>query len=294
MTYNIGVDSGGTHVVAMAWDLQGHVVAQGEAGPGNILMDQALTIQNITSAITTIFDQVAQSDCQQILIGIAGIETTNNQAELATLFKQRFSINAAVISDAYLALVNGLEGEDGTLIISGTGSIVYGQQNKQQFRVGGWGNLLGDEGSAYSISREALQVSLQQLDRGETSQLQDLVVSWYKVDDVRSCIAKFYQLDRQTIASFAEYLAQVAAAGNQDAKFIFEHQAQLLAEQIVTLLNRYVAPKPMRLAFSGSVLENNADFRQLVLGKVQEVYTQATSQVVTTNNSRAVMFWRYK
>ncbi|SCC12124.1 N-acetylglucosamine kinase [Weissella bombi] len=164
MTYNIGVDSGGTHVVAMAWDMQGRVVAQGEAGPGNILMDQALTIQNITSAIMTIFDQVAQADCQQILIGIAGIETTNNQAELATLFKQRFSVNVAVISDAYLALVNGLEGEDGTLIISGTGSIVYGQQNKEQFRVGGWGNLLGDEGSAYSISREALQVSLQQLD----------------------------------------------------------------------------------------------------------------------------------
>src|SRR5699024_12661753 len=60
-----------------------------------------------------------------------------------------------------------LDGEDGCLVISGTGSIVIGKFNESESRVGGYGNLLGDEGSGYDIAKELIKSDLNYFEKGE-------------------------------------------------------------------------------------------------------------------------------
>ncbi|MEX1447827.1 BadF/BadG/BcrA/BcrD ATPase family protein [Enterococcus sp. C76] len=65
-----------------------------------------------------------------------------------------------------MALINRLKGNDGVLIISGTGSVGYGLQHATFYRVGGWGHILGDEGSAYSIGLACYKQLANELDVG--------------------------------------------------------------------------------------------------------------------------------
>lgn len=133
MEYVIGVDSGGTHIVAQALSQDGKIMEQSESGPGNILLNPEQTIQNLKDVIESLFLKQKRIDCKYILIGIAGIETTGNSSEISQLLTDYFKVTTYVISDAKLALLNGLEGKDGTLIISGTGSVVYVDKIKRCF-----------------------------------------------------------------------------------------------------------------------------------------------------------------
>lgn len=290
MTYQIGIDSGGTHIVATAWDAAGKQLAQTTAGPGNMLLDQPGTMANLTRVITTLTTQLGPADCSQILAGVAGIATTGNAPAVAAALQRQFSIPTAVINDAELALLNGLEGEDGTLVIAGTGSITYGRENGRFLRVGGWGQLLGDTGSAYKIFAVAMQRALAAHDRGEASTLIPLCQRLLEADSMPAAVRHFYQLDRATLASYAAKVAAAAVAGDAAAQQVITDAASALGQEVLMLLDRYEAPRPLKLALSGSVLVHNAAFRDTLVTTVSAKYP-VSAQVVTTNNSRGVLYW---
>ena len=83
-------------------------------------------------------------------------------------------IKVIVENDAICALASGTYGESGIVLIAGTGSIsyCYNKKTNELNRVGGWGYVLGDEGSGYDIGRQALVAIMKSYDgRGKSTQL---------------------------------------------------------------------------------------------------------------------------
>src|SRR5699024_272143 len=147
LKYMIGIDAGGTHSTAIAYDANGKEVGRAESGPGPINNDYELGSKNIAEAANELRAKI-DCDCVNVLPVIAGLSVVANTPEVAaTISSMVGSIPPRAIRDSLLALYNGLEGADGALVIAGTGSVVNGRQNGSLIAVGGYGSLLGDEGS---------------------------------------------------------------------------------------------------------------------------------------------------
>ena len=210
--YMIGIDAGGTHSTAIAYDEQGKELGRAESGPGQINNDYNLGIKNITVAINELRNKI-DGDCIKILAGIAGLSVVGNAPEVAaTISSMVGNIPTRAITDSLLALYNGLEGTDGALVIAGTGSVVNGRQNGSLITVGGYGSLLGDEGSGYAITKAALVTALSKWDQRQPSSLIDLFIKIWNLDNMNDAPAKFYTMTSPQVASYAVEIAVTNAA----------------------------------------------------------------------------------
>ncbi|WP_334332496.1 BadF/BadG/BcrA/BcrD ATPase family protein [Companilactobacillus sp. HBUAS59544] len=291
MSYVIGIDSGGTHIVGQAFNEDNQLLSQVQSGPGNIFLNEEETLKNLSEVIDSLITQHGPANCKYILIGIAGVETKGNSKEVAEKLTQKFQIKTYVISDAQLALLNGLEGIDGTLVISGTGSVVYGRQNQQMLRFGGWGNLLGDTGSAYKITVTAMKKMLHQYDLGKTSSLQSTLLAQLNAQSPKEAVKNFYALNRKEIAAIALEIAKLADNADQEAIEVIKEEALALSNEIIGLFSRYQGQHPKDIALSGSVLVHNAMFRKFLTENVLKSYPDINATVVDTNNARGAIFW---
>src|SRR4030095_5169289 len=94
-----------------------------------------------------------------ICLGIAGVDRAPDEAIVRGIMKRiGYKATILVVNDALIALQAGIGDLPGIVIVAGTGSIAYGRNAKgEAARAGGWGYVLGDEGSGYWIGRLALR-----------------------------------------------------------------------------------------------------------------------------------------
>lgn len=294
LKYQIGVDAGGTHSTAIAYDLNGKELGRAEGGPGQINADYEGGLSNIAKVINDLLDNI-DGDCIKVLVGIAGLSIVGNAPEVAANISSRIhNLPTRAITDSLLALYNGLQGDDGALVIAGTGSVYNGLQNGHLIAVGGYGNILGDEGSGYAISVAAMRSALLSWDKREDNGLIPMFTQLFKVEKMDDCNAKFYQMDNPEIAGMAVHVAKLADQGDPNAKKVIEGQAHLLARDIIIGLDRYEDPKPMKIAFTGSVLANNKMMRTLIENEVRDKYPKATFSISNGENARGVIYDKSK
>jgi glucosamine kinase len=154
----LGVDGGGTRCRARLADTHGKVLAEGAAGPANL----GLGVQNSLAAVRTATDQCLEqagpgySDCPIVAcLALAGAcePVTLAQAQAVPLPFARVILT----SDAHAACVGAHAGEDGGIVIVGTGSVGWAIAEGRDHRVGGWGFPVSDEGSGAWLGCEALR-----------------------------------------------------------------------------------------------------------------------------------------
>ncbi len=105
------------------------------------------------------FYEVTSSE-MVVVLGGAGIDTEADVQKLKDV-TSHLNISIEFVNDADVALISS---SGAGVLISGTGSIALGYEKGNRFRVGGWGQLVGDEGSGYAIARDALTLCTQMLD----------------------------------------------------------------------------------------------------------------------------------
>ena len=294
LKYQIGVDAGGTHSTAIAYDLNGKELGRAEGGPGQINADYEGGINNIADTVNELLDKI-DGDCMRVLVGIAGLSVVGNAPEVAATISSRINnLPTRAITDSLLALYSGLEGEDGALVIAGTGSVFNGLQDGHLIAVGGYGNILGDEGSGYAIAKSAMQSALLSWDKREDNALIPMFTKFFNVEHMAECNAKFYKMANSEVAGMAVHVAKLADQGDPDASAVIKEQAHLLARDIIIGLDRYEDPKPMKIALTGSVLANNEMLRNLMEDEVKSKYPKAEFSVSNGENARGVMFDKSK
>ena len=162
----LGVDGGGTRCRARLADAAGHILGEGTAGPANIRL-------GIEAAFASVIDAASQSLAEAGL-GEAAFERigaclalagATEPGELAIARSRHLPFRHTMItSDAHAACVGAHGGRDCGVVVIGTGSVGWAIVGARQYRVGGWGLPLSDEGSAAWLGREALRLALQAYD----------------------------------------------------------------------------------------------------------------------------------
>lgn len=194
---------------------------------------------------------VLGSDVLAVCVGAAGADTPQAEAVLLSLARRVFpSCRVRVVHDTHLVLAAaGLNA--GAVGISGTGSAAWGRNAAgAEARAGGWGYLLGDEGSAYGVVRSAMR---HVLDRNDDGQVGDAL----SLELMRSCGAtsvhelldEFYEApSRRVWAARAPLVMGLASAGDASAKAIVDGAAAELAQAISRVCRRLAIDGPVVLA----------------------------------------------
>ncbi|PYR25690.1 MAG: hypothetical protein DMF92_20095 [Acidobacteria bacterium] len=162
----LGIDAGGTKTVCFLADEQGTIVSEGRGSGANLQSSGELAVEKVLHEVmeTAIGDRAITPSA--ICLGIAGVDRENDERIVRAIMRRiGYKARILVVNDALIALVAGAQDSPGIVVIAGTGSIVYGRNtNFDAARAGGWGHIIGDEGSGYWIGREALAAIMRAAD----------------------------------------------------------------------------------------------------------------------------------
>jgi glucosamine kinase len=157
--FYLGVDGGGTGCRTRLTDLEGHVLGHGSAGPANLVLGLDLVNEAIMQATRQALEQAALDEAvlAQTRAGL-GIAAANVRAHRQALEAASLPfLSFAVCSDAQAACLGAHGGEDGGVLILGTGSQGIVLKHGAFSTVGGWGFVLSDFGSGAILGRAAVR-----------------------------------------------------------------------------------------------------------------------------------------
>ncbi len=278
----IGVDGGGTKTIAWLALLDdggsGTVLGRGQAGPGNPRAAGFEVAQaNIDMAIDSAFadSQLPRDQVAAACLCLSGAGRAVEQERLTAWANERNLAQVTrVTGDAEPILAAASPENWGIALISGTGSLAWGRGREGQIaRSGGWGYLIGDEGSAYAIALVGLRAAVRAADgRGPAIELLARFQQQLDAATPQHLIERVYdpKMTRERIASLAVVVFD-AAATDLLAEIIIEAAAVQLADMVAALigpLSLSIGKYPLGLA--GGVLLNQESLRQLVLARLDE------------------------
>ncbi len=230
MHYIIGVDGGGTKTESVAYDLDGNVLKTSLKGFANLLNNKEEALNNIHDSIKELVDEYGQENLKGLYLGIAGSEAGDNE-QLIKEVADRFFKDSVVMNDGELALRAMLKGEDGILTIAGTGSISFGVNKDKRLRCGGWGHLLGDEGSAYKISIDAIKhMIFVKENRLPKTEFIEAIMNEIGIDSEDDVIGFVYSSTKDEVAKVAPVVSKFAENGDRVAIEIMEKEGLALAK----------------------------------------------------------------
>lgn len=279
-----GIDGGGTKTLAVVVDAEGHERGRHAAGSGNYAaVGVARAVANIRAAIEgAVAAAGGGAQPAAAWIGLAGVD----RPEDWDLLLPHLDPLAGVVrlsNDAELALT-ALDQALGVAVIAGTGSIALGRDASGTLvRAGGWGHVIGDEGSGWDMGRLALQAVARATDgRGPGTSLVAAVVGHWDLSSPDGIYGVLYpDTDKALIARLTSVVLAEARAGDTVAREILEHAAGEIALLALTAGERLVFPEAgLPLALAGGILVNEADFRAMVLERVRERRTLGQVAVV--------------
>jgi N-acetylglucosamine kinase-like BadF-type ATPase len=186
-------------------------------------------------------------------------------------------------NDADLVLT-ALAGGAGVAVIAGTGSIAVGRNARGTLaRAGGWGHIIGDEGSGYTIGRACLQAAARAADgRGPQTLLLDLLMRQWELKHPSDMIDTVYTTeDKARIAQLAMSVFAAARAKDTVARRIIAQAADELHRAAIAVCHALdLARTPLSLALAGGLLVNQPAFRTQVLRRVRRACTLGHVSVV--------------
>lgn len=272
MQYVIGIDGGGSTIRLVVVNAVREIVAE-HIGPtvNPSVVGREESAQRIQSALFSLLEQAAL-DPQQIGAvgaGVAGAAPTHSGVWLEGVISEALPLaKVAVSADYEIALVGAVGKRHGVLVLSGTGSLAYGVNAAgESALVGGWGYLIGDEGSGYWFGASALRAVVQAADgRGPETLLTSLILRALALQKPLEIIPWLYHAEvsrTREVAGLVPLILEAADAGDAVALGIIEQGAAALVHAAQTVTQRLGIHAP-EYAFAGSLLTtDNAVSRQL-------------------------------
>src|SRR5882672_1538419 len=223
----LGIDAGGTKTVCLLADERGKILAEGRGPGANLHSAGELEVEKVLHEVME--DAIGDRDITPaaICLGIAGVDREDEARTVRAIMRRiGHKSRVLVVNDALIALVAGAKDAPGIVIIAGTGSIVYGRNaGGQAARAGGWGHMIGDEGSGYWIGREAVAAVMRAADgRGPATRLSDDILAHFSVNDVSQLPRIVYdrEIPRMRVAALGPIVEGAVSAGDAVAMRILE------------------------------------------------------------------------
>ncbi len=269
----LGVDGGGTKTIAwLAGGPHDEVLGRGSAGPSNQrAVGPRLAMSHLDEAIEQAFSNagIDRATVAAACFGLAGADRESDRSVvLQWASESRVARSVRIVNDA-APLLHASDGDGtGIALIAGTGSLAWGcHADGRISRSGGWGYLLGDEGSAYSLGLASLQAVTRHADgRGASTQLTNAILSHLSLKQPSDIVAAVYGADvpRAVIAGLAPVVFLQAELSDDVACEIVRFQATELAAMVSSVARKLNFSEGFSLSMTGSVLLHQQAYRNEV------------------------------
>ena len=240
-----GVDGGGSRTRVRIADARGHTIAFAEGGSANVYLAYETALATIGETLTRAGD-IAGLDASHMReaalgLGLAGISSDTVGERVARHFADRFG-RVVARNDAVIACLGAHAGQDGGLVIAGTGSAAVLRLDGRDVTFGGRGFLLGDDGSGAVMGRQIWRRALRAHDGLEpmTPLLHELMAEFG-----HDPVAVIAWGRHATSGQFGTYAPRILAAAQTDdhaAKAVVEEASRAIAELVEALFAR-AAPR---------------------------------------------------
>ena len=263
MNFYAGVDGGGTKTAVLCMNERGETTARAIFGPFNITSVGREGLRRVMDEILGFI--CAQGNCLRLCIGAAGAGSAALGREVAAVMADYPNIPYELVGDYEVARCGALGGRPGVALVAGTGSVCSGVNAAgETFRVGGWGHLIGDAGSAYWIGRTAMEAAMRghdgrrrltTLTKALSEEFPDLEAAYVELQSDPGRVAR--------IAAFSRRVDELSAS-DRVAGNILDKAAAHLSEAVQAAIRRahLSAPQPPRVAAVGSVFRHERVLRR--------------------------------
>jgi N-acetylmuramic acid 6-phosphate etherase len=274
----LGIDGGGTQTIALLGGIEGKIAGRGQAGPSNMkAVGSAAAFAEIDQAIERAFANAGLSRglVGAACLGLAGAGRPDDQAAVR-VWAERARVAEEVVDvvgDIELPIAL-LPERWGVAVVAGTGSCVWVRsQDGRTARAGGWGPLLGDEGSGYSLAIQSLRAVCQSFDRGQkASALAERLLSAMQLTHASQLISAVQggAWDRTRLAGLAEVVIRAADDGDAIAEDLVAAQLSELADSVAAAISPLgLSAHALPLALAGSLLVKATTYRDRFLAQLE-------------------------
>jgi N-acetylglucosamine kinase-like BadF-type ATPase len=283
----LGIDAGGTKTVCLLADAQGQVMARAQKAGANLQAQGELEVEKTLHEVME--EAIGDSTIvpQAICLGIAGVDREED-AEVIHAIMRRIGYRARVVvaNDALIALTASVGDGPGVAVISGTGSIAYGRNARNEAaRAGGWGYVLGDEGSGYWLGRHALRAVVRAADgRGGSTALTRHVLAHFGIDNPQDLVREVYarSLRPSAIAKLAAAVQRAHQEGDDMATGILDQAAGELVASAASVVARLdMARDVFPFVLAGGIFQAVPVLASSLTARLPEVAPRSTVQVLT-------------
>ena len=254
----LGLECGGTRTVALVADGQGQLVARVEGGPCNLrLVSDAELEERFRDLAGKLPAPVA------VGIGMAGVRDATDCARIERILEKVWPglprLADHDLESAWMTVEEdvGSGSEPRVVVLSGTGSCCYGRDSHGHIaKVGGWGHLLGDRGSAYDIAFRALRTAAHEYDHTEVwGPFGQRALRELQLNEPNDLIAWLQSASKTAVAALAPQVFAAAAEGDSGARRVLKDTADILARDALACARRLAKGRgPVQFILAGSVL----------------------------------------
>jgi N-acetylglucosamine kinase-like BadF-type ATPase len=264
-------------------DLNGKLICEATGGSSNLCSNPKETVlQNLLSLIWQANENCGQMlKAEAICLGTAGIQAENSVSILTDGLRTASGCNnITVLGDMEIPLAANAAGEDAAVLISGTGSICFAKNsNGASARCGGWGHMIGDEGSGYWIAAEAMRAVTRAHDlRSESTALTGLLFEKMGCATISDMTAKVYssEFGKTQMASLAYLVDTADALGDPVAADILNRAAEHLFSLCYgAIRGAGLGTGYLKIFLSGGTVLNSKRIKERLSELVNEAYPNA-------------------
>ena len=280
----LAIDGGGSRTRCLAINREAKILGAGEGGASNhLLVDEKIVKASLDEAIKAALaqDALKRSNVVCVSAGLAGVDYDGAGAvEMNELFRDLGFTDTIINGDMVIAHAGALTGQAGVLALAGTGSSILGiGTDGTRVKVGGWGPIYGDEGSAYRIAQNCLRAAAASFDgRGEKTALLNGIIKALGLKDFTETVGRIYveKMESREIAALSRIAYEIAEKGDETAVKIFLQAGDELAVSVAAALRRLnLAEIGTKVSYQGSVLESCALVRERFAASLNKDFSKA-------------------
>jgi N-acetylglucosamine kinase-like BadF-type ATPase len=277
MAFYLGFDAGGTKTDCALAD-ETHILARAQNGsikPLRVSAEQAET--NMRDLLKEISCQ-SGVDLKQVAVscvGTAGVRLPQTREWMQQIISRYAGGEILVCGDEATALDAGFPGQAGVLVIGGTGSNILGRTSYgETFNVGGWGPVLGDEGSGYWIGLESLKAACRAHDFQRHTMILDRVMRFWSAPTIGDVVNIATSTPAPDFSQLAPLVVECAEAGDAVALEVLNLGGRILGECAAHALHRLRALEPdapvPSVAYVGGILKGVSFVRESMIETIHQ------------------------
>jgi glucosamine kinase len=276
----LGADGGGTKTMGLLAESTGTLLASGRGEGSN---QNVIGIDNAARNLAGLIETLARTagrpvaEIGFVVLGLAGAGAERDRQVLTEAIQARLhamghpSLPISIKTDGRIALEGAFNGGPGVVAVAGTGSVVMGKTpDGETLSIGGWGRVIGDEGSGYFIGLEALRAVSREIDgRGEAGRLRVSISSRFGLETRERIIAAIYR-EKFDIPSIAPVVLDAAEAGDPVALRILGLAAREFSVQVVTAVDRLGLQGGTGVVMIGGLIDHDTIYARMLAEEIKK------------------------